>query len=124
MGLPQHQRGLGAIGWLVLVFVFGSLLTLGLKVVPVYTDNATIERILDGLAAEPEMGSKSTGAIDKIIKARFHVNNIRDFDYSKNLTIVRNNDGARIILDYEVRVPLVYNLDLIASFNKTVALQN
>jgi len=93
-------------------------------VVPVYTDNATIERILDGLAAEPEMGSKSTGAIDKIIKARFHVNNIRDFDYSKNLTIVRNNDGARIILDYEVRVPLVYNLDLIASFNKTVALQN
>ncbi len=124
MGLPQHQRGLGAIGWLVLVFVFGSLLTLGLKVVPIYTDNATIERILDGLAAEPEMGSKSTGAIDKIIKARFHVNNIRDFDYSKNLTIVRNNDGARIILDYEVRVPLVYNLDLIASFNKTVALQN
>jgi hypothetical protein len=124
MGLPQHQRGLGAIGWLVLVFVFGSLLTLGLKVVPVYTDNATIERILDGLAAEPEMGSKSTGAIDKIIKARFHVNNIRDFDYSKNLTIVRDNDGARIILDYEVRVPLVYNLDLIASFNKTVALQN
>ena len=124
MGLPQHQRGLGAIGWLVLVFVFGSLLTLGLKVVPVYTDNATIERILDGLAAEPEMGSKSTGAIDKIIKARFHVNNIRDFDYSKTLTIVRDNDGARIILDYEVRVPLVYNLDLIASFNKTVALQN
>ena len=124
MGLPQHQRGLGAIGWLVLVFVFGSLLTLGLKVVPVYTDNATIERILDGLAAEPEMGSKSTGAIDKIIKARFHVNNIRDFDYSKNLTIVRDNDGARIILDYEVRVPLIYNLDLIASFNKTVALQN
>ena len=124
MGLPQHQRGLGAIGWLVLVFVFGSLLTLGLKVVPVYTDNATIERILDGLAAEPEMGSKSTDAIDKIIKARFHVNNIRDFDYSKNLTIVRDNDGARIILDYEVRVPLVYNLDLIASFNKTVALQN
>jgi hypothetical protein len=124
MGLPQHQRGLGAIGWLVLVFVFGSLLTLGLKVVPIYTDNATIERILDGLAAEPEMGSKSTGAIDKIIKARFHVNNIRDFDYSKNLTIVRDNDGARIILDYEVRVPLVYNLDLIASFNKTVALQN
>ena len=124
MGLPQHQRGLGAIGWLVLVFVFGSLLTLGLKVVPVYPDNATIERILDGLAAEPEMGSKSTGAIDKIIKARFHVNNIRDFDYSKNLTIVRDNDGARIILDYEVRVPLVYNLDLIASFNKTVALQN
>ena len=124
MGLPQHQRGLGAIGWLVLVFVFGSLLTLGLKVVPVYTDNATIERILDGLAAEPAMGSKSTGAIDKIIKARFHVNNIRDFDYSKNLTIVRDNDGARIILDYEVRVPLVYNLDLIASFNKTVALQN
>ncbi|MDB9916399.1 DUF4845 domain-containing protein [Pseudomonadales bacterium] len=124
MNLSQPQKGLGAIAWLVLVFVFGSLLTLGLKVVPIYTDNATIERILDGLATEPEMGSKGTGAIDKIIKARFHVNNIRDFDYSKNLTIVRDNGGAHIVLDYEVRVPLIYNLDLIASFNKTVALQD
>jgi len=124
MNLPRYQQGLGAIGWLILVFVFGGLLTFGLKVAPIYADNATIEKILDGVAAEPGVGSKDTGEIDRIIKARFHVNNIRDFDYSKNLTIVRDNAGARLVLSYEVRVPLVYNLDLIASFNKTVALQD
>jgi hypothetical protein len=38
--------------------------------------------------------------------------------------VVRDNRGAKIVLDYEVRMPMVANLDLVASFNKTVDLRD
>ena len=124
MNLPLQQLGLGAIGWLILIMAFGGLLTIGLKVAPIYADNITIVRVLEGVAAEAGMANKSASELDKIIKARLNVNNIRDFNYAKSLLILRDNRGVRIVLDYEVRVSLVYNLDLIASFNKTVTLRD
>jgi hypothetical protein len=124
MNLPYHQQGLGFTGWLLMILVFGFALTVGMKVAPLYMDNTTIVGIIEGVGAEEGMSAKRPSEIEKIIKARFHINNIRDFDYANNINVVRDNRGARIVLDYEIRMPMVANLDMVASFNKTVELRD
>jgi hypothetical protein len=120
---PKRQSG-SVGGWLVILVLFGSLMTLASQVVPVYMDHNTMASILDGMAAENGMGQKRDDELAKIIKSRFKMNNIRDFDIKENIVINRTSNGVEIVMDYEVRMPLVKNMDMIASFDKTIELRN
>lgn len=119
----RKQKGLGFLGWLVLILLFGGALTLGLKLVPVYTDYNTMADILDGMAAEDGMANKRTPEIEDLIIKRFKINNIRSIDFHKDVQVKRDSNGVRIVLDYEVRMPVVGNLAMVASFDKEVELK-
>jgi len=122
--LPFRQRGVGFAGWLILILVFGGLLSVGTKLFPVYMDHNTISNLLDTLAEEKGMALKTKSEISKIVTSRMKVNNIRNFKIEEHLQINRTKDGTELVLDYEIRVPVVANLDMIASFNKEVELRN
>ena len=122
--LPKRQAGIGVAGWLVVVLIFGSLMTLAASVVPVYMDHNTMSSILDHMAEENGMAQKRDEELHKIIRNRFKMNNIRDFPIAENLVLNRTSNGVTIVLDYEIRMPLVKNMDMIASFDKTVELRN
>jgi hypothetical protein len=121
---PFRQRGVGFAGWLILILVFGGLLTVGTKLFPVYMDNNTMASLLDKMAEEDGMAEKPKSEIYKIVGNRFKLNNIRNFDVDRSIQVNRGKNGTSVILDYEVRVPVIANLDLIASFNKEVELRN
>ena len=121
---PRKQAGMGAVGWMLMLAVFGSVLTVGLKLVPLYLDHNTMSKILDGLAEEEGVSQKRDGTISKMIQKRFKLNNIRDFKVRDNVEVKRSRDGVDIIMDYEVRLKFAGNVDLIASFDKSVKLKN
>tara|TARA_B100001964_G_scaffold148807_1_gene163954 strand:+ start:362 stop:742 length:381 start_codon:yes stop_codon:yes gene_type:complete len=121
---PRKQAGMGAAGWMLMLAVFGSVLTVGLKLVPLYLDHNTMSKILDGLAEEEGVSQKRDGTISKMIQKRFKLNNIRDFKVRDNVEVKRSRDGVDIIMDYEVRLKFAGNVDLIASFDKSVKLKN
>jgi Domain of unknown function (DUF4845) len=121
---PRKQAGMGTAGWMLIVVVFGSVMTIGMKLVPPFLDHNTMSNILDGMAEEDGMAQKRDAAIEKLIKKRFKMNNIRDFNVGENLDIKRTRNGVEIVMDYEVRMNLIKNVDLIASFDKSVELRN
>lgn len=123
MNLPGRQSGIGITGWMVLILLFGGGLTIGLKLFPVYSDHNTMAGILDGMAAEKGMAAKRNIDIQNIVEQRFKINNIRDFNLKENLKVARDRDGVVVTIDYQVKMPLVHNLELLASFNKSVELQ-
>ena len=51
------------------------------------------------------------------------MNNIREFDLKESLQTDRTKRGIELVLNYEVRIHLVHNLDLIAAFDKKVPLR-
>ncbi len=121
---PRKQTGMGAAGWMLMIAVFGSVLTVGFKLVPLYLDHNTMSKILDRLAEEDGVSQKRDGAISKMITKRFKLNNIRDFKVHENVEINRSRDGVEIVMDYEVRMNIAGNVDLIAAFDKSVNLKN
>ena len=122
--LPVRQSGLSFFGWLLTIMVLGSVITVGLKLIPLYIDHHTMSGVLDSMAEESGMANKRLYELEDMIKKRFRVNNIRDFNHKDNLHVKRGKSDVEVILDYEVRVPLFYNLDLTARFDKSVSFKN
>jgi hypothetical protein len=121
---PKRQAGMGVGGWLMVLLIIGAVASVASQVVPVYMDHATMSGILDGMAAENGMGLNTDDQLQKIVKSRFKMNNIRDFPIKEELVINRTTNGVELVIDYEIRMPLVKNMDMIASFDKTVELRN
>ena len=124
MNIPHHQRGITMPGWIFLILVVGSTVTVGTKLAPLYLDHNTMGNIIDRLAQEKGMVKKGNGELTAIIRKRFKLNNIRTFDLNRNMTIRRPQNRVVITLDYEVRVPLISNVDLVASFDKQTILRD
>ncbi|HJN50096.1 MAG: DUF4845 domain-containing protein [Pseudomonadales bacterium] len=124
MNLPHYQKGLSMAGWMFLILVIGSVITIGTKLAPLYLDHNTMSNIMDGLPQEKGMVTKGNVELTDILRKRFKMNNIRDFDFKNHLTINRPEDRVVIDMNYEVRLPLVHNVDLIASFEKQIILRD
>lgn len=120
---PGRQGG-GAGTIILAILIFGGILTLGARLGPLYLDHNTMSSVLDKMAEEPGLASNSDGQLREILKKRFKLNNIREFDIKEHVKFPRNGQGTSVVLDYEVRMPLAGNVDMIASFNKTVELKN
>ena len=87
-------------------------------------DHNTMGTIMDKMSEEPGLGVKTDSQLTAMMKQRFKLNNIRDFAIHEHVEFKRTGQGTQVIMDYEVRVPLFYNLDLIASFNKEIKLRD
>ena len=122
MNFPYRQRGIGLAGWMILVLVFGIILTAGAKLLPLYMDHYAISKVFDQMAKEPGMADSNKKAILNAIDKKLRINQIRNFPLSENLTLEKTERGNKIILKYEVRVSLIQNIDLIASFDKEAEL--
>jgi len=121
----NRSRQRGSMGGIILgVLVFGSALSLGAKLIPLYMDHNTMSTIMDKMAEENGLGIKTDSQLLDVMKQRFKLNNIRDFPINEHVEIKRSGRGTDVVLDYEVRMPLIQNIDMIASFNKQIELRD
>ena len=120
--MKQLQTG-GVGSWIFIILVFGGSLSMGLKLVPLYMNHNTMSSVLDAMAEEDGLAARRTNDLQQMMMQRFKMNNIHEFDVKENVEIKRSSNGTEIIMDYEVRIPLVQNLDLIAAFEKSVELR-
>ncbi len=122
--LRHRQAGIGVAAWLLILLMAGALMSIASQLLPVFMDHNTMSGILDGMAEETGLTAKRDVDIQNMIIKRFKMNNIRDFRVDQHIVINRSREGVEIVMDYEVRMPLVKNVDMIASFDKKVELRN
>ncbi len=123
-GLSARQSGMSMFGILVLLLTVGSVLSLGMQIIPIYLDNNTMSKVLDGMATEDGLSLQTDDQLEKLIIKRFKVNNVRDFNVRDDIDINRTRNGVQIVMDYEVRENVFRNLDFVVSFEKTIELRN
>lgn len=111
----KKQRGLSSLGWLFVISVAGFALLCGFKLGPVYLDNNFVRGALQSLAKEGEVGSMSNGEIRSKLSKLFTINNIRG-DVTKKVKVERKKDRVLVSINYEERIPLIYNIDVVLTF--------
>lgn len=113
----NSQLGMGMAGWLVVILLIGLTASQVFKLAPSYIDNYTIRSELKKLALAPGgVESLSQQEIRSTINNSFLVNGIRG-DIPKALD-VKKVDGRTIInINYEKRINMFYNLDVVMTFN-------
>lgn len=112
----NRQVGASKFGLLMMFLLIAAFLTFGLKVVPLYVDHNLITGVCEELIENGEAANMTTNDVRQRVSNTLRINNVLGFDLS-SITVRKENDQAIITIDYERRVELMANLDVVAKFN-------
>lgn len=116
----NRQGGLTLVGFiLVLVLVIAGIL-LGMRIYPMYQEYYAVVTAMNEIAEEPGIAGLSPAEVRKKLFFRMSVNYVQSVD-KEHVQFSRKN-GYRMRVEYEVRKPVVGNLDVVGRFEKTVVL--
>ena len=118
----QKQKGLSLIGFILVLALALFVSFLGMKIGPIYMEYFSVVSAMEGVASEKGSAKFSPYQIRLKFLTRLNVS------YSTNVTekhikITRGN-GVQLRIAYEVREPVIGNLDVVAKFDKSVKLSN
>ena len=114
-----HQRGISSAVILMIALLLGLFFTFGLKVGPLYVDHNLITGLCQGLIDNGEANTLTVTEVRDRISSTLRINNISDFDLN-SIPLRKDNGEAIITVAYEKRVPLVANLDIVATFDESL----
>ena len=116
----RKQGGLTLVGFIIVLSIALFVAYLGMKIGPKYVEYYSVVSALNDMSKEPGNAKKSPVVLRRNVRARLYVSytsNIKD----KHIKVTRSN-GVRLRVAYEVREPIIGNLDVILTFDKSVPL--
>ena len=115
----SRQRGISSAGVLLIAVLLGLFFTVGLKVGPLYVDHNLITGLCQDLIDNGEANSMTVTEVRDRISSTLRINNVTDFDLN-SIRLRKENGEAIITVAYEKRVPLIANLDILATFDESL----
>ena len=116
--LPQRQRGMTWLGWLVVLFVVGVFGICTVKMVPAYSDYGTIKATINDLMSDSRINLMSVAEVEDSLSKRFDINGVTGIKVS-DLAITKADGELQIGLDYNVEEHLFYNVSVVMHFKHT-----
>ena len=114
--MKRTQGGMTLIGFIIVLAVAGVFIYTGMKVIPMYSEYYAVKQALAGLSEEPEITQKSPAQIQDLFFRRLYIRSAENVKPA-NVKIARKDAGYLMTVDYEVRKPLIANLDVVGKFN-------
>jgi hypothetical protein len=119
----RNNRGLTLIGFLIVLVVVLFFAYAGMRVIPMYLEYHALVNAMNKLRDDPAAKSMPAQNIKKSIEnslwASYASENIR----AEHIRISKKTDGINVRVAYEVREDFLGNIDLVASFDRTVVLR-
>lgn len=121
MRTMQKQKGITLIGFVVILAVVGFFAFIIMRLFPVYSEYYGVVQALKAVQTEPGIAQKTPEQIKESLDRKFYISYVTNVK-KNNIKVTRKDGGYVVQVKYEVRGPLMYNLEYIASFDKTVQL--
>lgn len=121
MHYSARQGGMTALGWIIVLGLIAFFALLTLKLLPNYLENFKVAETLDSLKNEPDITQKPPAEIRKLISRRFQINDVTHID-ARDVQIEKGKGVTRVTATYEIRVPIMANVDAVTKFNESVEL--
>lgn len=119
----KRASGITLIGFLMLLGIVGFFGYIAMRLVPMYTEYMGVVKAMEQVRAEPNAASMSPEQVRKSLISKFDTQYVDDAAIPPQaIRIVRQAGGQTLSVTYERRVPFVYNLELLGTFDKSVNL--
>lgn len=119
MHTPKKQKGMTAIGWLLVIAVAGIFVLVALKLIPVYFETYKIGASMESLVTDPKAQGKTPREVRSLLLKRLDINMIYDIK-ADDIGISQTQNGLSVEIDYEPRILLFGNLYFVVAYDKTV----
>lgn len=121
--MKRRIGGITMIGFLLVLVVGGFLAYLVMRLVPLYVEYFGVVKSMEQVRMEPNAAQLSLYEIKRNLSLKFNVQYVDDLP--PNAITLRHEKGAVVLnIHYERRVHFVYNIDLVATFDKSVNLSS
>ncbi|HET6546784.1 MAG TPA: DUF4845 domain-containing protein [Rhodanobacteraceae bacterium] len=125
MRASRNIGGITLIGFLILLIVAGFFAYLAMRLVPVYVEYFGVVKAMEQTRNEPGSAQKTLEEIRRDLSLKFNTQYVDEADVPPQaITLKRESGGATLRIHYERRVQFIYNIDLVATFDKSVSLTN
>ena len=118
---PARQQGAGYYALIVVLTLLGVIIYSGLKVAPAYVNDQIISTTLDNLRDSGDLAKMPLRDIRQHITRTMQANG-ESFD-SDSIDQVEEGNVDYIVVKYESRRPLFYNMEVLVKFNHRVPKQ-
>lgn len=119
----KRSSGITLIGFLMLLGVIGFFGYLAMRLIPMYTEYMGVVKAMDMVRAEPNASSMSPEQVRQSLSVKFDTQYVDENAIPRQaIRIVRQGNAQTLSITYERRVPFVYNLELVGTFEKSVNL--
>lgn len=121
--MKKTQSGITLIGFLIVLLVLGFFGFMAMKLVPAYTEFMGVNKAMNQVASNGVEG-KTLDDIRRDLMFKMGFQYVDDSTIKpKDITISRKNNAAELHVEYEKRIPFMYNIDFLLHFEKSVSLQ-
>ena len=120
--MRKYQRGVTALGWLILLIPVAICVYAGIRIGPVYLNYMNVVHSLTMVSGEIDNTSATAASIRAAVGKHFDVEYINYPDI-KDLKITRENSIWKIQANYDDQAPLFANVSILVTFDKTVKLK-
>ncbi|WP_296253046.1 DUF4845 domain-containing protein [Pseudomonas sp. UBA4194] len=117
MNAVKSQKGMSLFGVLLGLAVLAFVATTAMKLVPHYMDYWSLKKSIESVATDKSTEINTVGEFYSHVSRGMQVNNIRDLDLNKVLSVTEEGNVFRAHLQYEKREPLIQNLDVVMKFD-------
>ena len=121
--MKRKQGGMTLIGFIIVLALVGFFAYIAMKLVPMYSEYYSVKQALKGLQAEPGIANRDPGKIQDLFFRRLYISYAENVK-PEHVKIERVDGGWTMSVDYEVRKPLMANLDVVGKFSTSEQLTN
>ena len=119
----KKQSGMTLIGFIIVLGFVIFLSYIGMKIAPIYLEYYSVVSAMNGVAQERGSARLSPYNIRVRVLNRLYVSYSAENVKERDIKLVRNN-GVYLRIAYDVRKPVIGNLDVIATFDRSVRLSD
>jgi hypothetical protein len=114
----RTQQGMTLLSFIIVLAVVGFFLFVGAKLFPMYEGYYSVKQALKQMAATPGVANMDPARVEDLFFRKLYIS-YADEVKPENVKVERAEDGTgwHMVVDYEVRKPLVYNLDIVGKFH-------
>lgn len=113
----HKQKGVTAIGWLIILGLIGFFTLLTLKMAPAYMEYYKVVSSLESL--EEESGMQTPADIRRLLNRRFNISYVETIN-EHDVKITRHGSIYKVTAKYDSRVHLFGNVYVVMAFYKQV----
>jgi hypothetical protein len=118
MSPKRYQRGMTAIGMLILASVIGTLGLGVMKVTPLYLENMRLNAVMDDMQTELSGHGATPSTIRSELNKRLYIEGIRI--PGEAVKIVQGSNGYQVRIQHEGRTPYIADIWLLVVFDKQI----
>lgn len=112
----RHARGMSTWGMMGVAGMAGFCALFAIKLAPIYIENFSVKSVIETLEEEEDMLREARKKdIQTTMLKRFTVNQVSNVR-KEHITIKKTKEDISVQVQYEVRVPLISNIDIVPYF--------